>query len=295
MSSVLTAARDRVRAAYVAVFIRLSPTVLRWWSNPLFHHARRQKGLPLRALRTALPIAAAVSFLLSILLWLVNFRLGAAILVGLSIGVVLATVLAAPAACARHALMQLRHLRQNPAALADLPAEAVNWGLALSGLWRLRWWIVVALALTPALVVGVLRLDASTYAVLRLSARDLGAATDAAVRAADLLPGGRMPVVRLALRAVSAGLLPWLLLPGLSLLGVGAAHLLDDLLMALLAALLGGVLVAVVCVLLWSWLSATPLLHGPFEVMRLLLLATYLAGLGYAAHRLNHQLTNRMS
>jgi len=107
------------------------------------------------------------------------------------------------------------------------------------------------------------------------------------VRAADLLPGGRLPVVRLALRALSAGLLPWLLLPGLALLGVGAAHLLDDMMMAALAALLGGVLLSGTCALLWSWLSATPLLHGPFEVMRLLLLAAYLAGLGYAAHRLN--------
>lgn len=290
----MTAVVERLRAAYVAVFIRIAPTALRWWSNPVFQQARRPKPLPLRGLRTVLPVLAGGLFLLSIGLWVVNFRLGGAALVGLSVGVVLALALVAPAAAAHRAATQLRAVRANPAALADLSSESVTWGLALAGLWRLRWLIVVALALTPALMVGLLRIDASTYAVLSRSARELGAATDAAGRAIDLLPGGRVPAVRLGLRALSGGLLVWALLPGLALLGVGAALYLGDPVLALLAALLGGVVLVVLATLIWSLLSGTPLIRGPFEVLRFLLEAAYLVGLGYAAHRVNGVLAARL-
>jgi hypothetical protein len=181
---------------------------------------------------------------------------------------------------------QMRYSRQDPRRLTDIDPRKVSWGLALAALWSLRWAIVAALVFTPVLVIGVLRLDVSDFATWRASAQALGEATPGG-RAAGLLPGGRIPYIRLVVRALSAGLLPWAALPLLASLGVAAALRLDDLTLGPLAALLGGGVVTGVTGLAWYLVARTPLLGGMFEIVRVAVLAGLLAGLGLLAGRVN--------
>ncbi len=110
----------------------------------------------------------------------------------------------------------------------------------------------------------------------------LGGATPAS-SAATLLTGGRLPVFRLGMRVLSAALLPWALLPLLASLGVTVALRLPDPALNGLASLLGGVGAALVAGLAWAFVSGTPLLAGPREAARLLLLAGLLATPGLLA------------
>jgi hypothetical protein len=104
-----------------------------------------------------------------------------------------------------------------------------------------------------------------------------------------LLPGGRIPFFRLVLRALTAGLLPWAMLPVLTTLGVSAALAVYEPNLSLLAALLGGAVGAAVIAIIWNVIASTPLLAGPFEIARLVLLAGAFGGLGLLARWANRQ------
>ncbi len=272
------------RAARDALASRVGPVAAAWWANPLLHHRRILKPLPLGLLRHALPWVAGGLAALSIAAWAAGSlpagrALGAG-LAALSIGAVLIPLVAAAPAASGEAI------RHDPALAADLPPGTVVWGLALAGLWRVRWLIVLALALAPAFIVGLLHLEASSFLAWRDSAQALGGATPTS-RAATLLTEGRLPVFRLALRVLSAGLLPWVLLPLLAALGVAISLRLPDPALSGLASLLGGVGVMLVAGLAWAFLSGTPLLAGPREVARLLLIVGLLAAPGMLARWLN--------
>jgi hypothetical protein len=260
--------------------------VRRGWDNPLLRHARRLKPMPLRRTRIGLLIAAGSLLLLDVLAWIEGWRFWGALLIGLGLGAVVAPAVVAPVVGADRVARQMRYNRRDPRRLTDLTPLEVAWGLALVTLWDLRWLIAAALALTPVLILGVLRLDVSRFAALRDSVQALGAATPAG-RAGELLPGGRIPYVRLVMHALSAGLLPWAALPLLAVLGVTAALCLKDLTLSPLAALLGEVALGIVVGLVWGFIARTPLLAGALEIARLALLVGLLAGLGVLADRVN--------
>jgi hypothetical protein len=259
-----------------------------WWGNPLFSHARRLKPVPLDDLRLTAPISAGALVVISALTWLAHWRVISAALVGLSFGVIFTLLLLAPAISARRVARQMGTPGQDPRRLVDMGAGDVAWGLALAALWQLRWLVVLALVVTPVLVIGVLRIELSDFAAWRASSEALGEAgvVDSSVR---LLPGGRIPFFRLALRALTAGLLPWAMLPVLSTLGVSAALFVDEPNLSLLAALLGGAVGAGFIAVIWNAIASTPLLAGPLEIARIILLAGVFGGLGLLARWANQQ------
>jgi hypothetical protein len=259
-----------------------------WWENPLFSHARRLKPAPLDRLRLAAPIGAGALAIISALTWLARWRVIGAALVGLSFGVILTLLLLAPAISARRVARQMGTPGQDPRRLVDMGAGDVAWGLALAALWQLRWLVALALVVTPVLAIGVLQIDLSDFASWRASSEVLGEAgvVDPSVR---LLPGGRIPFFRLALRALTAGLLPWAMLPVLTTLGVSVALFVDEPNLSLLAALLGGAVGAAFIAVVWNAIASTPLLAGPLEIARIILLAGVFGGLGLLAHWANRQ------
>jgi hypothetical protein len=178
------------------------------------------------------------------------------------------------------------YARKDPRRLAGIDPVEVAWGLALVTLWKLRWAMAVGLVFTPVLIVGVLRIDLSEFTAWRESALALGDATPGA-RSTELLPGGRIPYLRLVMRAASAGLLPWALLPLMAALGVAAALRVRDLTLSPLVALLGQVVSLAVVGGWWAFLSQTTLLAGGWETVRLALLIGSGIGLGLAIGRMN--------
>jgi len=275
---------DRVSQVLAALKLRLRAVLGRWWRNPLLHHARRLKPLLWTIVRRVLWITMAALAALALLAWIAQVRVLGAALIVISLAGVALPVVTAPVASADRVARQLRRERQDPRQLQGLEGVEVAWGLALVTLWGLRWMIVVALALTPALVIGVLRLEVSDYSAWRDAARALG---DAAAAGRSLLPpGGHIPLFRIAVRALSGGLLAWALLPLASVGGVTAALLVEDVSLSSLAALIGQVVVMGLLAALWSLLTRLALLAGPYELIRALLVVGLFGGLGYAAHRL---------
>ena len=244
--------------------------------------------MPLKRVRCGLLMAAGMLTFLVLLAWIVNWRSLGAALMGLSLGGILAPVMAAPVVSADRVARQMRFTRQDPRRLAGLDPEGVAWGLALVTLWRLRWLIIAALALTPALMISILRLDVSDFIVWRDSAQTLGDAT-AAGRSVWLRPDGRIPYLRLAMRALSAGLVPWVMLPLLSSAGVTTALALKDASLSPLVALLGEIVTIALILLVWDGLARTPLLAGPLELVRLVVLIGLLVGLGMLTKWVNRQ------
>jgi predicted membrane protein len=276
-------AADWVRPAS---WSKVRETLAVWWANPLLRHARREHPLALRRVRMGILIAGASLAGLATLAWAINFRPLGALLMAMSLGGVLAPALIAPVASADRVARQMHYSRQDPRRLTDLSDGEIVDGLALVTLWRLRWLIVIGLALTPALIIGVLRLDVSEFTIWRDSAQVLAAATPAA-RAPFLRSDGVIPVFRLVLRAVSAGLMPWAALPLLASLGVTAALRVGDLALSALVALLGEIVGVLVLWLLWDFLTRIPLLAGWLEGVRLLLIfalcGAMLVGIGYVS------------
>jgi hypothetical protein len=220
--------------------------------------------------------------LLSVLAWVLSWRALGAVLIGGSLGIVLAPTLAAAVLSADRVARQLRFPKYDPWRLTDVDPREVAWGLALVTLWRLRWLIIAGLAVTPALVIGLLRMDIASFAAWQSSAQALGASTPVSA-VGWLLPGGHIPYFRLAIRAVSAGLLPWVMLPLLAQLGVTAALVLRDASLSPLVGLLGGVLLSGLIVSGWEWLARMPLLGGGLEIVRVALLIGLLVGIGAGA------------
>jgi hypothetical protein len=142
--------------------------------------------------------------------------------------------------------------------------------------------IVAGLALTPALVISLMRLDAATFSAYRDTVLALGSAAPPE-EVSLLLPGGGIPYFRLFIREISAGLLPWVVLPAAGALGLTGALLLDDVTFGQMAGLIGTVVVVIVSGGVWSWLSLTPIFGGLLEIVRLVLLAGLLAGLVWFA------------
>ncbi|HLV43670.1 MAG TPA: hypothetical protein VKY39_01835 [Aggregatilineales bacterium] len=279
-----------LRAVTSAVAGAAAPVARRWWNNPLLRHASRLHRFPLAGVRRVLPWLAALLMVLAIAGWVLaeSFagRALGALLTLASLGVMVVLPAAVAPLAAWVASSQAAMVRRDPSLLNDIPPAEFAWGLTLSALWRLRWPLVAALALTPAFVVGVLRLDVVSFTAWSESAETLAGAT-AASRAVWLLPGGGVPVFRLGMRALSAGLLVWTGLPLLATLGVLAGLLLPEPVLSLLAALLGGTAVAAAVVIAWHYLSLMPFLFGPGEAIRLALLAGLLFGAGHAARGVN--------
>lgn len=261
----------RIREFIQRIVVRwLLPHLQRLWNNPLFKHARRAKPLPLRQYAQYILFAALAGAALTLLAWLTNFRVLGALLVFVSLGGVLAPLIAAPVAGADRVSRQMWRGQTDPRKITDIAATEVAWGLTLVTLWQLRWLILIAIALTPTLMIGVLRLDAGRFLAWHASAVSLGGATPGA-RAAYLLPDGGVPYFRLVLRTLSAGFLPWFLLPLLTAGGVAAALKVEDAGLSSLIALLGTVVLLPLLYFLWAFLSLTALLAGPFEILRILL------------------------
>ncbi len=279
--------RASLRSLRAAARGLIVPVLRGWWSNPLLVHARHQMPLALGRIRVGVIGAGGALALLSIGAWLGGWRSIGAVLTGLSLGGVLAPALIAPVAGADRIARQMRYSRLDPRRLTDLDPSEVAWGLVLVTLWRLRWWIAAGLALTPVLVIGVLRLDVATFNVWRESAGALGETAEA--RARFLRPDGGLPIFRLAVRALSAGITPWAALPLLASLGVAAALALDDPSLSPLAALIGEALAVPILALVWNFVGRTPLLAGSLEVVRLVLLTGLWVGLGALAAWVNRR------
>ncbi len=278
--------RGLLSAVQGVVSRRLALLVNQLWANPLLRHARRQKPMPLHRAGQGVGLAAIVFVLLSVAAWAASWRPLGAALMGLSLAGVLAPLLAAPVASADRVARQMRSSRHNPRLLTDLHPGDVAWGLSLVTLWRLRWPLALALALTPALVVGILRLDVADFTAWQSSAQVLGEATEAG-RAPFLRPDGGIPYFRLVLHAITAALLPWAGLPALAALGVSAALLVRDVSLSPLAALLSAALLAALVLWVWGFFARTPLLAGSLEALRAILLLAVLGGLLGAAILMN--------
>ncbi|GAB4477902.1 MAG: hypothetical protein Kow00124_21610 [Anaerolineae bacterium] len=266
--------RARLRAVRGRIRAHIDPVLRRWWDNALLRHARRLKPLNLHRLRLPLGLGAALLAAVTLTAWIARIRLLGAALIALSLAGAGLPVLLAPVSGAARVARQMAQPALDPRRLPD--ANRAAEGLVLVTLWRLRWPIIIALALTPALLIGVLRMDAASFTAWQDSAQALGGATPGA-RAAFLLPGGGIPYLRLILRALSAALLPWSLLPLTAAAGVLMALWLDDVGLSPLAALLAALIALPALLLLWSLLSMTPLLAGPLEIIRALLLMLFLA------------------
>lgn len=268
-----------IRSAVESRRSALAGHLRRWWENPLLSHARRLEPMPLRRTRRGILIGGGVLTLVAILAWIADIRLIGALLMGLSLGAVLLPVLAAPVMSADRVSRQMVYARKDPRRLAGIDPVEVAWGLGLVTLWKLRWAIAVGLVFTPVLMVGVLRIDLSEFTAWRESALALGDATPGA-RSTALLPDGRIPYLRLFVRAASAGLLPWALLPLMAALGVAAALRIKDLTLSPLVALLGQLVSLALVGGVWAFVSQTPLLAGEWEMARLALLVGSGIGLG---------------
>lgn len=262
----------------VAIF---GPTLLRWWQNPLLRQTRRENPLPWPLLGRWLGVSMAVLSLLSVLAWVLNWRPLGAMLIGMSLGAVMSAMLSAPVLSADRVARQMRFPKHDPRRLTDLAPREVAWGLALVTLWRLRWLIIAGLAVTPVLVIGLLRMDVASFAAWQDSVQALGASTPAG-DVGWLPPDGHIPYFRLVVRALSAGLLPWVMLPLLASLGVTSALVLRDASLSPLTGLLGGVLLSSLVLLVWNGLARMPLLAGGLEILRLSLLVGLLVGIGAA-------------
>ncbi|MBN1430274.1 MAG: hypothetical protein JXB07_18030 [Anaerolineae bacterium] len=267
------------RSIWLVGEARLGRPAQRLWANPLLRHVRHERPLPWFVIRRWSVTAIIVVILLSGLAWVFNWRLLGALLIGASLGVILFLGLAAPVLGADRVARQMRFARYDPRRLTDLDPRVVVCGLALVTLWHLRWLIVAGIVMTPALVIGMMRLDVANFTVWRESVEALGAAAPAG--ASNWLPSdGHIPYFRLALRALSAGGLPWVMLPLLASLGITSALLLRDASLSPLVGLLGAILLSGVISFVWEGLTRTPLLAGGLEVVRLVLLIGLLVGIG---------------
>jgi hypothetical protein len=213
--------------------------------------------------------------LAALLAWVTRLRIAGAILFALSLGGVGLPLIVSPIASADRVARQMRRQRQDPRALTDIPARDVAWGLALVTLWRLRWPFVIGLVCTLPLLVGLLRIEAAELSTWQESMRALGDAASAAQ--AGYLPGERLPVLRIIVRAATGALLPWCLLPLFASAGVTSALRLDDISLSALAALLGEVLALPLLLVAWHFVTRWPLLAGPWELLRLVLVLAFLA------------------
>ena len=262
-------------------------TLARWWNSPMLSQERRDHPLPPRLSGRMLLLCAGGVMLIPIAAWVIDIRLVSAAVLGLCLASAALPILAAPIIGAGMAAAA----RDQSTFTSTSPGDAAL-GAALVTLWRLRWLIAVGLALTPALMVSLLRLDIATFSAYRDSVLALGSAapTD---QVSLLLPGGAIPYFRLIIRDLSGGLLAWAILPLGAALGLAGALALDDVTFGQLAGLIATVAALLVSVVAWSWLSLTPLLAGPLEALRLVLLAGMVGGLGWLAIRaakLNAQL-----
>ncbi len=264
----------------------IRPVLRGWWKNPLFHHARRSNPMPKALALQVIGGGAAVSLLLVGLAWALNIRLLAALMAGISLAPSLLMVVAAPFLAADRLVRLSYHPRHDPRLIEGIAAREVTWGLVLATLWRLRWPIMIALMLTPALVVSVMRLEVADFATWRDSAAALGMASEAA-RTDLLRADGAIPLFRIGVRAVSAGLMPWALLPLMTCAGLTAGLLLDDISLSPLSTLITVVVCSMGVGLAWHGLTRTGVLGGPLEIVRLLLVGGLDVGLLIAANALN--------
>lgn len=287
---VMTVATGPVRVVRAALLGVAGPTARRWWNNPLLHHARRVKPLPLGLLRVLVPWLAVLLALAAVATWVLAdqfigaARAAGAALVGLSLGTALLPVAGAAPIAAGIAARQAARLDAD--LVADTGADVFAWGLALSALWRLRWLIVAGLMLSPALAVSLLRLDVLSFTAWHDSALALSGATTAS-RSAWLLPGGGIPFFRLALRALTGALLPWAGLPLMAALGVLIGLRLPDPALGPLIAFPASFAAGVAVVLGWHYLTLMPHLYGPGEVIRAALVGLLLFVLWQAAGVVN--------
>ncbi len=271
-----------IRSIWLSVVGTFRPTLLHWWDNPLLRHARRDNPLPWLISGRWFGVSMAALALLSVLSWVLNWRPLGALLIGMSLGVVLVATLAVPLLSADRVARQMHFAKHDPRRLTDLDPREVVWGLALVTLWRLRWLIIAGLAVTPALVIGLLRIDVASFAAWGDSVQALGTSTPASA-VGWLLPDGHIPYFRLVMRALCAGLLPWVMLPLLASLGVTSALVLRDASLSPLVGLLSGVLLGGLFVSVWEGLARTPFLAGGLEIVRVILLVGLLVGIGAAA------------
>jgi hypothetical protein len=242
------------------------------WNNPLLSRERQLQPLPRKLVSRTLPITAGALTLLPIIAWAFDSRWGGAALLGVCLGMTLIPVLAAPILSATFVFAA----RDASVFTAISPGDAAI-GCTLRALWRIRWLVMIGLALTPALIVSLLRLDVAAFSAYRESALALGSAAPPE-QMRLLLPGGAIPYFRLSLRAVSGGLLPWALLPLSAVLGTSGALLLNDATLGQIASVVAVAGILVISGLAWNWLSITPLLARPLEAVRLALLVAMLAG-----------------
>lgn len=248
------------------------------WNNALFVHARRLHPMPVQQVGIAAAVIGLVCVLAAVAAWILDWRLGAAGLAGISFIGVLLPALLIVVASVQHVAAQIRDGKLLNTAMSDLSADAVVVGLALAAMWRIRWLLVVSMALMPTFIVSLLRLEIAGYSTWQASAEMLGVAT-AAGQASRLLPDGRIPYLRLIIRATSGGVLAWVILPLLAVTGVAIVLALRDPNLSALVALLTHLGLGSLVFAVWSVLARTPMLGGGLEVLRLALIIAAFGGL----------------
>jgi hypothetical protein len=255
------------------------------WNNALFVHARRLHSMPIRQVGIAAAAFGLICVVATIMAWVLNCRLGAAGLAGISFIGVSLPVLLIVFASVQHVAAQMRDGKLLTTAMRDLPPDAVITGLALAAMWRIRWLLVVSLALMPTFIVSLLRLEIAGYSTWQASAEMLGVAT-AAGQASRLLPDGRIPYLRLIIRAISGGFLAWAILPLLAVMGVAIVLALREPSLSALVALLSQLGLGGLAFAIWSNLARTPVFGGGLEILRVVLIAVLLGGLVILARQL---------
>ncbi len=268
------------------------PPLARWWGNPLLHTARLEKPLPWKPLRRVIYVGAGLMGLAAVLAWVTTERALGAAMIALPLGIVLVNLIGASVAGVRAMLAQLRSAGKSPRIMTTADPAEIVWGTTLVALWRLRWLIAAGLIVTPALVIGMLHLDSAAYATYRDSVLALGsAAPPEQVRL--LNPGAGIPYFRLVVRAISAGLLPWIVLPLLASLSVAAALLLRDATLSQLVSLIVNLVALIGVGGVWQFVTTTYFLGQWLEIVRVMLIAGLFAGVGalvWAVGRLNAEL-----
>jgi hypothetical protein len=272
-----------VRAQIVKVF---GPTSRRWWENPLLHTARSQKPIVWHILWKVLAVSAAVLMLVAAVAWIITDRTLGVVMLALPLGIILLTLVLAPIQGVVSAASHFKEAVANPRQMSTADPVELVWGMVLVGMWRLRWLLVICLALTPAMVVSILHVDLSTFSNYRDSVIALGSAappdqvqllgTDAAI-----------PFFRLFLRAIGIGLIPYVILPLLTTLGVTATLALRERMLSQMVGLITSVVALIIIGGIGQFLSTTYLLGRWLEILRLILIAGYFLGVGILIWRLN--------
>lgn len=247
----------------------------RFHANPLFAEVADSRPYAVRRLFIAFLTLLAFSFSLSLLSWLFHWRLISTVMLVLSLLAAAIPLISLPLLGARRVTRTLSDVADGEITLPAIPAYEIARGFSWRTFFHARWSLCLALALFPALLLHLFRLDLANFTIWQASALNLGSAADPA-RTALLLPGGGIPYGRLILRMLSlAALLPMLAYFA-AVTGTLSAFFRPEAGRAMLIALLFSLSLSLALLAGWQDFSLLPSFAGWAEGLRLLLYLFFL-------------------